>query len=578
MNTKNENLLLKMIMYFPLLLIPTVTLISIIAFYQIYSISFDSNVVKLKKDLLNTRKEILKKKVDNLSQLIVYEKSKIQAELLKRVKERVQRAYEISETIYNEYRDIKSQEEIKDIITTALKVFRWNGNESYIWVMDYSGVHYLIENKKSSGVSFIDFKDAKGRYIVREEIDICQEKTEGFLWDTFTKPFENGDKQYRQVAFVKAFEPYKLCLGSAEFLDTATKKTNKILFDMIGQIDKISQNYVFLFNDNGELLVHNKLPQFVGGNLKTTDSLFLNTFHFLQNSIKGKEEVSSVYEWHNPSTDRVEKKHAYLKRIPNTEWIIGSGFFLSEVDDEFTKQKIEMQQMYNSRTQYIFYIVVVVFFVSLIISFFISRKIEKYFLIYRFHLEEKNIELGELNVSLEEKVKKRTLELETIKDDFEKLATIDALTQISNRYSIMNKLLYEINRSHRYRSSLSILMFDIDNFKDVNDTYGHDIGDKVLVSLARLTTETIRDIDIFGRYGGEEFLIIMPNTLLQDANTYAQRLRVAVQNYHFDKIENLTISIGLVELQSDEDFTSLFKRVDTLLYLSKKNGRNRVSF
>ncbi len=565
--------------YAPLFLIPLFILTIVIFSYQIYAQSFNSNVEKLKNDLLKSEKEAVKNKVKNLSKLIVYQKSKIKKELTTRVKSRVLTAHKIANNIYYEYKDIKSDEEIKDIINTTLRILKWNNNKSYIWVMDYFGVHYLLENKKDlEGTSYIDFQDAKGRYVIQEEIAICKEKGEGYLWDTFRKPKENNNNQYKQVAFVKVFEPYNWCLGSAEFLDTATTKTNKELFEIVNQVDNIGSNYVFIFNSKGNLLVHNKLPQFVGKDINITDKLVINTFESLLKVIADKEHASYIYDWRNSSTKKIEKKYTYLQRIPNTDWLISSGFFLSEVENKLAKQKIDMLELYNAKTKYIFYIAMLIILLSLVFSVFISKKVKKLFSEYRLKIVEKNKELNGLNITLEEKVKKRTIELEKMKDDFEKLATTDALTNVHNRYSIMNILSNEVNRSKRYDLLLSVIMIDIDHFKAVNDIHGHDVGDKTLVALSSLVSGSIRDVDYIGRYGGEEFIIIMPSTMLDNASLYAERLRQEVEDYSFEGINKITISMGIVELRDNENIDLLFKRLDDLLYLSKNNGRNRISF
>jgi len=190
----------------------------------------------------------------------------------------------------------------------------------------------------------------------------------------------------------------------------------------------------------------------------------------------------------------------------------------------------------------------------------------------------KTVQLEELNQSLEQKVQDRTAKLNTIKDDFEKLATTDALTNIHNRYSIMNILSSEIHRSNRYKTPLSLIMYDIDFFKKVNDTYGHDVGDSVLRSLSAAVKNNLREVDILGRYGGEEFLIILPNTGLSDAKEYAERLRKEVEEYSFETVEKVTISLGVVEIAPTENIKEIFKRADDLLYASKNRGRNRISF
>ena len=573
-----EKKFLNTITYLPLFVIPLFVSTIIILSYQVYSSGFDSSMKDLKQDLLQQEKEAVKNKVVGLSKLIVYQKSKTKEALISRVKGRVKTAHKIATDIYDEYKDTKSDLEIQDIINTSLKTFRWNEGESYIWVMNNFGVHYLLENKKDvKGTSYINFQDDKGRYIIQEEIAICKEKGEGYLWDTFTKPYKNDLRQYKQIAFVKAFKPYNWCLGSAEFLDTATKKTDKFLFDMVNHADKIGNNYVAIINAKGSLLVHNKLPQFVGEEIEITDQLVVTTIEALKKVIKDKDNISYVYDWKNSLTSKIEKKYAYIQKIPNTDWIITSGFFLSDIENQFTKRKVDMMEIYNTNTKNIFYLAIFLVLVSLVFSFFVSQAIRKRFSEYDFKISKKNKELHQLNISLEEKVKKRTIDLENIKNDFEKLATTDALTNIHNRYSIMKILANEIHRSNRYGSSLSILMYDIDHFKNVNDTYGHDVGDKVLVSLSNLISSHIRDVDYLGRYGGEEFLIVMPSTSLDAASSYAERLRGIVEKYYFEEIGKITISIGIVELE-DEGIDVIFKRADNLLYESKNNGRNRITY
>ncbi len=142
----------------------------------------------------------------------------------------------------------------------------------------------------------------------------------------------------------------------------------------------------------------------------------------------------------------------------------------------------------------------------------------------------------------------------------------------------MDILEQEISRAKRHETSLTVLMYDIDHFKKVNDTYGHYVGDNVLVSLTELVKNTFRDIDFMGRYGGEEFIVVMPNTTIENAEQISQRVRRKVQEYDFTTVGKLTISLGLVKLESDESAATLFKRLDDMLYFSKDSGRNRLSF
>ncbi len=163
------------------------------------------------------------------------------------------------------------------------------------------------------------------------------------------------------------------------------------------------------------------------------------------------------------------------------------------------------------------------------------------------------------------------------------LASKDELTGLHNRRNLMNLLQKEVDRSKRYGSPLSAVMVDIDHFKPFNDTYGHQVGDSILAEVAQLIVTESRDIDIIGRYGGEEFLIALPETHVDQGIVYAERLRASVDRYGlvtqkiYPDIEPITISAGVtVLMRDDDDIEQLIKRCDHALYAAKDRGRNRV--
>jgi len=172
-------------------------------------------------------------------------------------------------------------------------------------------------------------------------------------------------------------------------------------------------------------------------------------------------------------------------------------------------------------------------------------------------------------------------------EKIQKLSQLDGLTGLNNRRVFQDRLLQEINRRDRTRKPLSLLMLDIDHFKQFNDSFGHQAGDIVLKQLARIITTQCRcaSIDICCRYGGEEFAIIMPELELHKAVKAAERLRSAVENevFNFDA-ENtegkVAVSIGAAGVMGEEDISpeELVKKADEALYLSKRTGRNRVSY
>jgi diguanylate cyclase (GGDEF)-like protein len=166
------------------------------------------------------------------------------------------------------------------------------------------------------------------------------------------------------------------------------------------------------------------------------------------------------------------------------------------------------------------------------------------------------------------------------REKLERLATFDSLTGLYNRRAVLGKLHELINFANRYKEDFSLSMLDIDHFKMVNDHYGHLTGDEVLEEIAVLIRRNIRETDIVGRYGGEEFIIILPKTNLSSAWVVAERLRSIIEKAEMkDSAGNvfaITVSQGLVAWERDEDAASLISRSDEALYKAKEKGRNRV--
>lgn len=168
-------------------------------------------------------------------------------------------------------------------------------------------------------------------------------------------------------------------------------------------------------------------------------------------------------------------------------------------------------------------------------------------------------------------------EEELYKQQLEVLSETDSLTGVANRLVFNRTLMQEIQRAHRYHSDLSLLVFDIDHFKHVNDNFGHDVGDQVLVCLAERIGELLRETDVLCRIGGEEFTVIMPETKVEQAQQTAERLRVAVENLPEESLPTpLTVSFGVAHMTRWDSDKTLFRRADDALYRAKENGRNRV--
>ncbi len=195
----------------------------------------------------------------------------------------------------------------------------------------------------------------------------------------------------------------------------------------------------------------------------------------------------------------------------------------------------------------------------------------------------KPVRLEELLLRLRRVLKERQLSSERTRmmQKLQKLATTDGLTKLYNSRSFYSQLELEVDRYNRYKHPLSLLLLDIDNFKDFNDNFGHLEGDKVLVRFSQIIKSCLRTNDSAYRYGGEEFTVILPETNGDEAKTVAQRIRSSLETEKFkpipDKNAKITISIGVTQYFPKEELSAFIRRADKAMYLSKKNGRNRVS-
>lgn len=157
-----------------------------------------------------------------------------------------------------------------------------------------------------------------------------------------------------------------------------------------------------------------------------------------------------------------------------------------------------------------------------------------------------------------------------------RLAVTDQLTGLYNRHYIFEKLNDEIERAKRFGKKFCLILLDIDDFKNINDRFGHDVGDYVLFEVAQVLRDTTRSVDTVGRLGGEEFIIICPNTDIVGGLIIAEKIRSSIGELNIPDVGRITVSVGVAEFTGEETAHELIKSADTALYRAKRSGKNKV--
>jgi len=359
------------------------------------------------------------------------------------------------------------------------------------------------------------------------------------------------------------------------FIDNFTSLSNKKVGIPRGysQQEVIRKNYPYIIVvevdttlDGLEKVANGELYGFIGG-LSTVGDL-------LQNRFMGQLKVSGKFD----------QKRELGIGVRNDEILLWQVFekLVNNLSEE-AKQKIaaksssikyEEEFNYNLlwRGLFVLLLIIAVFSYRQWLLTNLNKTLNN-------KVKEKTKELQELNDSLERKIKERTQNIERSKALLQDVAFKDNLTAIFNRHYLFEISTSLLTASDESQEPLSLLLIDIDHFKKINDTYGHIIGDNILKFFAQNILKILRADDIFVRFGGEEFVILLPKVTVDESLIVAEKLRLGVEQNHYQMEEvdiPITISIGASQYQHDETLEKLISRADLALYSAKENGRNQV--
>ena len=504
-----------------------------------------------KQQILNAEKI----KIDSELDILAYNCKNIENSLKPELKRRVNTVYGIMMSVYENNKNLP-KERIKKIIKSAINPIRFNNSKGYFFIYSLNGTNILLPPDKSvEGNNLLNFKDAAGSYIIRQAAQLAKTKKKGFLEWYWYKPLKGNylfgkSSMHKKIGYIRYFKPFNWFVGTGAYVDD--------------EIEQAKMNFMKIY-----------------ARKKRKSKKFFLALEFLSNKrVKIISSSIPIYRQYI-SKDTIKPNMCYMKEVfeiinsGKDENIVkdcdaGKAIFYYTFDkdinlvtiskiDTYKLKKIMDQAITKYKNNFKLYMKEVILF-SIIATTaigglfaFVSRQVNLVFFKYQ---NDVNKEKQKLNY----------------------LASFDELTGIYNRRKFDEILDYEINMSKRYNQKLSLIMFDLDHFKKINDRYGHNIGDKVLRIIAKSVKRNVRLTDTFARWGGEEFFIILPKTSINEAVTIAEHLRKIIENIKFGRICKTTCSFGVTELKEGDTRGGFVKRADDAMYLAKTKGRNRVAY
>ncbi len=588
--------------------------------------TFNQQSEKLRMDYISNQKNIIKNEVNRTVEYIQYMKSKTEEILRKDIRSRTYEAYYTAMNIYNQNKGTRSEEEIKKLITDALRPIRFNDGRGYYFIDTLEGdvILYPIL-PESEGTNLIDLKDDNGNFVLREEIELVKKQNEGYITGHWIKPDSEDKQPYKKITFVKRFEPFNWYMGSGEYVDDVMED---IQAEILQRVSVIRFGY-----DNDMCVFINNYDGVVLADAVNTMSLGQNIID--QTDERGKKVIQEQIQIVQKDSDggflsqyckmsgagETYEKMTFVRGIPEWEWVVGSGVQMDKIEQVIASNRAQMQRKVQRDILNIILLLLGVLVLAFALTRYLTDKSRKNLDIFLSFLKnasrdyaeisigkvhysefkdlaaaanamifERNVveeRIRKLNEELEGRIQVRTREIEELNANLEKkveertqelnqMLIIDGLTRIYNHKYMYERLEEEIIKASARDEKFCVIMFDLDHFKSVNDLYGHPCGDRVLVAVAETIRNSIRKEDVAGRYGGEEFIVLLPDTVMETGYVIAERIRKEIMALRFEGKElSITISGGIVEYES-ESAVELVRKADEKMYEAKQLGRNRV--
>lgn len=562
MDRTSNKKLLRQIRVIPVVVITLFILITNILFYQANLTNAQHDIAALSKNITQQQRAYIKDQVNQRIQQIVQAQKLTTASLRGNIKNRIYEAHAIATSIYENNKHYPPHV-VKKLISDALRNIRFSDGRGYFFIYQLDGLNVMHPILKDiEGTSMWHFSDDNGTYVVRELVNIVKTQDEGFLHWLFVK--NNHDLQsYEKIGFVKAFKPFNWFIGTGDYVSDAEQDVKNQQIKLLQEAQLTNGNYFVALDEKGTVLSFPNSTrigqnfynyQNVEGELIIQDMLELSKVGgFMNFAIPTDQPVDSGLE-----------KIAYVKQVPNWNWSISTGWFTRELDEKISYRQHQMATENEKDQLKLVYISIFTTLFALVLSLLLGRVISKRLQVYQRQMTH---DFKQITHS---------------KNKMQHMALHDALTNLPNRVMLEENIADGINESAKMAKQLAVMFVDLDDFKKVNDLYGHTIGDRLLTAISCKLRNIVGVKDTVSRFGGDEFVFCFPClTNKAEAEKHVAAIQKAFSKpFTIDgKVVHSTCSIGVAMYPNDavtpED---LISKADIVLYKSKERNKGDFLF
>jgi diguanylate cyclase (GGDEF)-like protein len=553
--------------------------------------NYQQDIKLLRVDFEAKHKKLLQDKVNEAIAFSRFKAQSTEDRLKKEIKSRALEGWEVAQHLYFTHRDTKSDSEIAELIKDALRPIRFKGGRGYFFIVSMDGFEELYPIRPElEGVNLWKIKDIKGNFVFQQEIEVAREKGEGFVKGYWPNPKIPNDAGSLEYSYVKHFVPLNWLIGTGEFFDDVHRELQKETLEWLAKIRYGNDSYIFVDTYDGKALLMDgdpvRLPRNIW-DLKDSNG-GLVTQEETRIAKQNKEGGFLEYSWLQPGSSEAMPVLSFVRAIPEWEWVVGSSIYLNDIELAIEKKRVALLKNVHLHLWFIFAGVILAIPIVALVAYYGARKFDREFQVFLsyFRREEGAVEdlpsavfsIREFTF-LAEAAHSMILRRQKAEEQLKVLSLTDPLTGLANRREMESRIISEAARSQRSGLPISFVLLDVDLFKKVNDNHGHDYGDHVLKKLAELLVNSVRRNDLVCRWGGEEFLLMVPDTDLEGAYLIAEKIRKKVMESPVGfkgEMLNITVTCGISVAMPGEDLEGAINRADEHLLKGKRAGRNRV--